>query len=132
MKKILLLLIGLTVISCNEKPEINLDTFLLAEKFCTPPDADLNWVWGNGFCFEFLSDTMYITMKDEDGREKSRKETHPFKIIKTIKKENLILLNFLDEKGIYEFTVIHQDTISFNIRRDDDKTPDIKLYKVNQ
>ena len=120
MKKIVLLLIGLTVISCNEKPEINLETFLLGEKFCTLPDAN------QYVCLRFQSDKAYYTTKEGEPEIGSIS----FKIIKTIQEKNLILLELVGEGVINEFTVIHQDTVLFKQRGLDD--PATKLYKVNQ
>ena len=120
MKKILLLLIGLTVISCNEKPEINLETFLLGEKFCSLPDAK------QYRCLRFQSDKVYISIKEGEPEIGSVS----FKIIKTIQEKNLILLELSGEGVINEFTVIHQDTVIFKQKGRDDTVN--KLYRVNQ
>lgn len=125
MKKLFLFYLFLFSISCNDLSKssaqgnnitINLESFLLGEEFCSI-NAPIN------ACLRFQSDKVYFTLDGEVDLE-----GHPFKIIKTIKEENLILVELENEKVINEFKVIHPDTITFKQRGQEMQLT--KLYRI--
>ena len=103
--------------ACESQPEFRLDTYILGEKFCNLDSVEV--------CVRFQADKGYYSVNGKEDLE-----GFPFKIIKTVKEENLILFEVIGEGIVNEIKVIHKDTITIKQRGLD--SPFGKLYRVNQ